>query len=205
MKPPIIGLVDDDAGMLQALERLLIPRGFQVHSFPSAEDFLIAYREKDLDCVVLDLSMPGLCGLHVQEHLRQSGNDLPVVFLSGAGDIPTTVRAIKGGAVNFLTKPVNSAELLNSLRLALIQAAKSRATRQEREALRERFALLTPRENEVLRHVIAGKLNKQIAADLGNSEQTVKIHRMRVTEKTGLHSVAELVRAANLLELDPAE
>jgi FixJ family two-component response regulator len=204
MNPATIGLLDDDPGMLHALERLLAGRGFRVCCFSSPDEFLGGYRAAGLDCVVMDLAMPGTGGLEVQERLRKAGAVLPVVFLSGEGDIPASVRAIKGGAVNFLTKPVDAAELLNALRLALIESAKSRAAEEQLAGLRERFGQLTAREREVLCHVITGKLNKQIAADLGISEQTVKIHRMRITEKTGLPSVAELVRAADRLQLDPA-
>ncbi len=204
MKRPAIGLVDDDTGMLQGLERLLAPKGFAIHVFPSGEDFLVSYREIALDCVVLDLALPGLGGFGIQEHLRKQGAGLPVIFLTGEGDIPASVRAIKAGAVNFLTKPVDAADLLNSLRLALIESARIRSGREEVSRLRHRFDQLSPRETEILRHVIAGKLNKQIASDLGICEQTVKIHRMRITEKTGLPSVAELVRAAGQLQLEPA-
>jgi FixJ family two-component response regulator len=204
MKPATIGLLDDDPGMLHALERLLACRGFQVRCFSSPDEFLRSYRSAGLDCVVMDLAMPGSSGLEVQERLRKSGACLPVVFLSGEGDIPASVRAIKGGAVNFLTKPVDATELINTLRLALIEKAKTQALEDETSGLRERFSQLTNRERDVLCHVITGKLNKQIAADLGISEQTVKLHRMRITEKTGLPSVAQLVRAADRLHLDPA-
>ncbi|MBK1880931.1 response regulator transcription factor [Luteolibacter pohnpeiensis] len=204
MKTPTIGIVDDDPGIVQSLGRLLTNRGFQVHGFHSAEEFLWNHREPALDCAVFDLEMPGLGGLELQEQLRKKGNLLPVVFLSGEGDIPSTVRAMKGGAINFLTKPVDAGELLNSLRLALIQRNRERLEAHEHAEIRGRFESLTPREQEVLRHVIAGRLNKQIAAELGISEQTVKIHRMHITEKTGLPSVAELVRAASDLHIEPA-
>jgi FixJ family two-component response regulator len=205
MNSGIIALVDDDPGMLKALARLLSGQGFAVRTFASAEEFLLGYRELQFDCAVFDLAMPGIDGIELQEILRRREVALPVIFLTGEGDIPATVRAIKGGALNFLTKPVDTAELLNMLRLALIEATKSRVGEAQLAGLRERFDLLSPREREVLRHVITGKLNKQIAADLGISEQTVKIHRMRITEKTGLPSVAELVRAADQLRLEPAE
>ncbi len=204
MNAATIGLLDDDPRMIQALHRLLASRGFQVRDFPSPEAFLLSYRSAELDCLVMDLAMPGTSGLEVQEHLRKAGARLPVVFLTGAGDIPASVRAMKGGASNFLTKPVDSSELINAIRLALIESAKSRAGESDLAGIRERFARLTTRETEVLRHVISGKLNKQIAHDLGICEQTVKIHRMRITEKTGLPSVAELVRAADRAGVQPA-
>ncbi len=204
MKTATIGIVDDDPGMLVAIERLLRGQGYVVRTFASAEEFLLGHREPHLDCAVLDLAMPGLGGLELQDQLRRNGALLPIVFLTGEGDIPASVRAIKAGAVNFLIKPVDAAEPFNALRLALIEGNRARAVEEELAGVRERFSLLTPLELEVLRHVISGKLNKQIAADLGVSEQTVKIHRMRITQKSGLPSVAELVRAAESLQIEPA-
>ncbi|MGC4014140.1 MAG: response regulator [Luteolibacter sp.] len=204
MNTPTIGLVDDDPGVLLSLERLLRGRGYRVRAFTSAEDFLTGYREAGLDCVVLDLAMPGQGGLEVQAELTRSCAALPVLFLSGEGDIPSTVKAVKGGAVNFLTKPADAGDLLNALRLALIESSRHQTEEKEFAELRKRFEKLSSREREILCHVIAGKLNKQIAVDLGISEQTVKIHRMRITEKTGLPSVAELVRATVHLDIRPA-
>jgi|UniRef100_UPI00378351CC FixJ family two-component response regulator len=201
---PTIGLVDDEPEMLRALRRLLLGEGFHVRTFGSAEDFLQQFTTASLDCVVLDVSMPGLGGLDVQERLNQAGAVLPVIFLTGRGDIPTSVRAIKAGAVNFLTKPVERAELLAALRVALTEGALRRAKEAELAEERARLALLTPRELEVLRHVIKGQLNKQIAADLGTSEQTIKVHRMHITEKMGIASVAELVHATARLGVLPA-
>ncbi len=199
-----IGLVDDDPGMLRALERLLSVHGYRVRTFRSAEEFLVGFRRSSLACAVLDLSMPGLDGLELQEALRTRGERLPVLFLTGQGDIPATVRAMKNGAITFLTKPVDETSLLNALRLALIESARLGAEHEELGLLRQSFERLTPRELEVLRHVIAGKSNKCIASDLGVSEQTVKVHRMHVTRKTALPSVAELVRAADRLGIRPA-
>ena len=199
-----IGLVDDEPGMLRALRRLLRAEGFEVRTFTSADDFLQHGASQPLDCLVLDVAMPGRCGLDLQEHLRRSGARLPIVFLTGQGDIPMSVRAIKAGAVNFLTKPVNDTQLLEAVRAAVAEAARSRSEDQELAGLRARLDQLTPRELEVLRHVIAGQLNKQIAAQLGTGEQTIKVHRMRITEKMGMPSVAELVRAAARLGIDPA-
>jgi FixJ family two-component response regulator len=202
---PIVGLIDDEPRMLRALQRLLTLEGFQVRTFASAEAFLVCPPEERVDCLVLDVSMPGLSGLDLQARLKQAGRSLPIVFLTGQGDIPMSVRAIQAGAINFLTKPVNDADLLDAVRAALIEAGRLQAEESELAGLRERLARLTPREHEVLRHVIAGKPNKQIAADLGTGEQTIKVHRMRVTEKLGMASVAELVRAASRLQIEPAE
>lgn len=200
---PTIGLVDDEPGMLRALRRLLVGEGFHVRTFGSAEDFLQQFATSALDCVVLDVSMPGLGGLDVQDRLNQTDTVLPVIFLTGQGDIPTSVRAIQAGAVNFLTKPVKLAELLAALRVALTEGALRRAKEAELAEERARLELLTPRELEVLRHVIAGRLNKQIAAALGTSEQTIKVHRMHITEKMGMASVAELVHATARLGILP--
>lgn len=203
MKSETIGLLDDDSGILRSLDRLLRGRGYQVRQFSSPQEFLGSHGEADLDCLILDLAMPGVDGLELQARLKQSGSSLPIIFLTGEGDIPSTVKAMKAGAVNFLTKPADIKELMNALRLALMENARHRADEEEIADLRGRFERLSPREGEILRHVIAGKLNKQIAADLGISEQTVKIHRMKITEKMGLPSVAELVRAAHQLHLEP--
>ncbi|MHB1308170.1 MAG: response regulator transcription factor [Limisphaerales bacterium] len=202
--PALIGLVDDEPGMRKALGRLLAAEGFAVRSYESATQFLERFAEDPVDCLVLDVSMPGLNGLDLQARLKQLGSRLPIVFLTGQGDIPMSVRAIKAGAVNFLTKPVHDADLLAAIRLALAESARQRAEAEAWSTLRARLERLIPRELEVLRHVIAGKLNKQIAADLGTGEQTIKVHRMRITEKMGLPSVAELVRAAERLGVKPA-
>ena len=204
MNSPTIAIVDDDPGVAKALNRLLSGRGFSVSTFASAETFLTDYRKSKFDCAIFDLSMPGVGGLELQETLRKEGSQLPVVFLTGEGDIPSAVTAMKGGAVNFLTKPVEAGQLFNALRLALIQRRQQQSEDRDIETMRERFSRLSPRESEVLTHVITGKLNKQIAADLKISEQTVKIHRMRITEKCELQSVAEIVRAAGILGIEPA-
>lgn len=205
MSPPAtIGVVDDDPGMLKALHRLLASEGYAVRTFDSADAFLRRPPEATVDCLLLDVSLPGLTGLELQEQLGRFGDRLPIVFLTGQGDIPMTVRALKAGAINFLTKPANDTELLDAVREAVAQAASLRAHDEGLTDDRTRLARLTPRELEVLRHVIAGKPNKQIAADLGTSEQTIKVHRMRVTSKLRLASVAELVRAADRLGIPPA-
>jgi len=195
--PPTIGIVDDDAGMRHALRRLLMAEGFRVHCWESAAELLADLPQNEPDCLILDIEMPGTSGLDLQDQLATGTGQLPVVFLTGTGDIPMSVRAMKAGAVNFLTKPVMDEDLLAAIRAALEIAANTKSAR-------ERFATLTPREQEVFTHVIAGKLNKQIAADLGTSEQTIKVHRMRITKKLEECSVAGLVRMAMLLRVTPA-
>lgn len=199
-----IGLVDDDPGILKSLGRLLTSRGFNVTKFSSAKVFLKDPELSNLDCVILDLSLPGKNGFEVQDQLSERGLNFPVIFLSGEGDIPSSVRAIKAGAINFLTKPVEASDLIETIDLALRESTGKRTKKHEVDCLKTKFESLTSRELEILRHVIAGKLNKQIAGDLGISEQTVKIHRMHITGKTGLPSVAELVRAAGELGHQPA-
>jgi len=193
-------LVDDEPGMLKALTRLLKAEGFTVQAFTSAKIFLESYHPETFSCLVLDVAMPGLNGLELQERLTRSGLLVPIVFLTGHGDIPMSVQAIKAGAVDFLTKPVRDSELLRAVRTALQRAAEQRELISEVARLRQRHASLTPRESEVMTQVVAGRLNKQIAADLGTGEHTVKVHRARVMEKMGVESVADLVRAAGRLE-----
>jgi FixJ family two-component response regulator len=200
-----IGLVDDEPGMLRALTRLLRMKGFSVRAFESPKVFLAGLADVRLDCVVLDVGMPELNGLDLQVRLKILGARLPIIFLTGQGDIPMSVRAIKAGAVNFLTKPVEEEELLAAVHAALVEGERDRAKNKLLAGLQARMERLTPRELEVLRHVITGKLNKQMAADLGVGEMTIKIHRMRITEKMGLVSVAELVRAAQRLGIAPAD
>ena len=200
---PIVYLLDDEPEMVKALTRLLRAEGFQVQGFSSAREFLAHARQPGPACLVLDAAMPDIDGLEVQERLHQIDAALPIVFLTGRGDIPMSVRAIKAGAENFLTKPVNAAELLPAIRAALQRAAEQQSEREELAALRARLACLTPREREVLGHVIAGKMNKQIAAELGTGEQNIKVHRGRLMRKLGLRSVAELVRLAERLGVPP--
>ena len=195
----IVYVVDDEAGMRKALTRLLRSEGFDVRAFASARDFLAAFRSEETACLVLDVTMPGLDGMELQRRLTHADVLVPIVFLTGKGDIPMSVRAIKAGAVDFLTKPVNDADLLRAVRAALQQAENRKAAHATAAALAARFASLTPREREVMAHVVAGKLNKQIAADLGTSEQTIKVHRGRVMEKMGVEWLADLVRAAERL------
>ena len=173
---------------------MLRASGFAVKTFASAEEFL-SQTELDVPgCVLVDLQMPGLSGLDLQEALSKAGHTLPVIFLTGHGDIPTTVRAMRRGAEDFLTKRAPKEDLLNAVKRALDRDALERAKRAQLEGLRARFAALTPREGEVLKHVVQGKLNKQIAYDLGIHERTVKLHRTSITTKLGVYSVAELTK-----------
>ncbi len=197
-------LVDDEPELRQALIRLLKAEGLEVEGFGSAPDFLARVTADTTGCLVLDLSMPGLDGLELQERLTATDAKLGIVFLTGHGDIPTSVRAIKAGALDFLTKPVRRDDLVRAVRAALDHAGAQHAAAAANAALRSRYGQLTPREREVFTHVIAGKLNKVIAADLGTTEQTIKVHRARVMEKLAVDSVAGLVRAAQQLGVPPA-
>lgn len=194
-------ILDDEPGMLKALMRLLKAEGFTVQAFTSAKAFLESYSPETLSCMVLDVAMPELNGLELQEHLTRSGLLLPIVFLTGHGDIPMSVQAIKAGAVDFLTKPVKDADLLRAVRAALQRAVEQRELILEIASLRQRYNSLTPRESEVMALVVAGHLNKQIAADLGTGEHTIKVHRARVMEKMGFEALADLVRAGERLGL----
>jgi FixJ family two-component response regulator len=193
--PGMVYLLDDEPGMVKAVTRLLRARGFEVKGFTSAASFFEAYRPGSDSCLILDVAMPELDGLHLQRRLTHDGILLPIVFLTGRGDIPMSVRAMKAGAVDFLTKPVKDVDLLRAVRAALARAAEQRET----ATISARLTRLTPREREVMEHVIAGKLNKQIAFDLGTGEQNIKIHRGRMMQKMGLVSVADLVRIAEKL------
>ena len=198
MSNPTVYLLDDEPGMVKAVTRLLRARGFEVQGFTTPSSFLDAYRPGSDSCLVLDVAMPELDGLHLQRRLTHDGILLPIVFLTGHGDIPMSVRAMKAGAVDFLTKPVKDTDLLRAVRAALVRAAEQ----HEIAVISGRLSRLTPREREVMKHVIAGKLNKQIAFDLGTGEQNIKIHRGRVMHKMGIESVADLVRIAEKLGID---
>ena len=198
-----IFLVDDEPSVLRGLSRLLRSAGWPSAMFSSAAEFLNRFDPAAAGCLVLDVSMPELDGLELQRRLTEKGCLLPIIFLTGHGDIPTSVRAMKAGAVDFLTKPVRDEDLLKAVRLAVDKDRASRHHRAETLAIEERIATLTPREMEVLLLVVSGKLNKQIAADLGTVEKTIKVHRARVMEKMGADSLAELVRLASRAALTP--
>jgi FixJ family two-component response regulator len=189
-------LVDDDAGVLKALSRLLRTKGYVTQSHTSPQEFLAHHDAKVPGCAVLDVSMPDLDGLALQKALMDGGSQRPVIFLTGTGDIPTSVRAMKAGAIDFLTKPVHDMTLLDAIARAEQEDAESRQTEAELTSIEAKIATLTPREREVMTHVVAGRLNKQIAGDLGTVEKTIKVHRSRMMEKLGVRTVADLVRMA---------
>ena len=186
-------LVDDDPSVLKGVSQLLRSAGLETQAFDSPTAFLRSIDREAVGCAILDLTMPGLDGLALQRELSSRGIDLPVVFLTGHGDIPKSVRAIKGGAEDFLTKPVDDETLLRAVRQGLEADRARRRARRELADAHRRFGALTSREREVLNGVVQGRLNKQIASDLGISEKTVKVHRGRVMEKMDVPSLAELV------------
>jgi len=189
-------VVDDDVSFLRSVSRLLKASGFQVVIHNSAAEFLAMLKPEATGCVVSDLRMPGMDGMGLQEALAKKGNPLPILFLSGHGDIPATVQAMRRGAEDFLTKQAPQADLIAAVKRALARNKQARLERERLRTLRQPFQLLSEREREVLRHVLQGKLNKQIAADLGIHERTVKLHRSHITAKLRVHSVAELTRMA---------
>jgi FixJ family two-component response regulator len=191
-------LVDDDPSVRNALKRLIRSAGYEVQAFASARDFLDCWRadEEGRGCLILDVRMPGLSGLGLQHHLQAANALLPIIFITGHGDIPMSVQAMKQGAVDFLPKPVKDKLLLNAIEQALERSAREHAAHEEIDDIRRRLDTLTPRELEVLRLVVTGMLNKQIAYQLGTVEKTIKVHRARVMEKMEVQSLAELVRLA---------
>jgi len=191
---PTVFIVDDYAPVRSSISRLLRAAGFAVAAFASAQDFLAQYDSSVWGCLILDLAMPALNGLELQHILAKAGSLLPIIFLTGTADIPKSVQAMKHGASDFLTKPVNDEDLLAAVRVAIQKDRDRRREQTELSEIRTRLATLTPREREVLEYVVAGKLNKQIAGDLGTVEQTIKVHRARAMQKMRVQSVAELVR-----------
>ena len=195
---PTVYLVDDDKMVRKALVRLLSAAGYRAESYASAKGFLDHHDSSVHGCAVLDLRLEGMDGFAIQEHLLSGPTVRPIVFLTGHGDIPSSVRAIKGGAVDFLTKPVEVKSLLSAVEAALERDLATRGETKDRDKTSARLASLTPRESEVLTHVVAGRRNKQIAADLGVAEKTIKVHRGRMMKKMGAQTVADLVRVVTL-------
>lgn len=203
--PPLIFVVDDDASIRRALSRLIRAMDMNVEAFGEAEQVIERLAANPPGCILLDLQMPGLTGLELQSELASRGIRTPVVFISGHGDVPSSVTAMKMGACDFLTKPIDEQNVLAAIQNALALDARRRIEQSERDIVNERVSQLTPREFEVLRHIIAGKLNKQIAFDLGTGEKTIKVHRARVLAKMQAGSVAELTRLAARAGITPAE
>ncbi len=195
-------VVDDDASVRKGLGRLLASAGYDVHTCESADAFLADPPIVSPGCLVLDVTMPGLNGLELQQAILERAWVLPIVFITGRGDVPASVRAMKAGAVDFLTKPVDADDLLAAVARAIERGEVDRAMRDEVRALRTRFDTLTVREKEVMSLVVSGLLNKQVAGDLGIAEKTIKVHRSRVMQKMQAGSLADLVRAATRLGLD---
>lgn len=199
----IVFVVDDDASVRRGLARLLRSAGYKVKVFESARMFLEREPYEGVCCLVVDLRMPGMTGIELQERLEHTRQKLPLIFLSGHGDVPVSVQAMKGGAVDFLTKPVDDKQLLAAIGVAFDQHRQQLLAAVETSVIRQRVATLTARELETLKWIIAGFLNKQIAYELGIAEKTVKVHRARIMEKMGVSSVAELVRQCAIAGIQP--
>jgi FixJ family two-component response regulator len=203
--PELVGVVDDDQSVRRGLRRLLKSAGYAAETFASAEDYLAREIFEGPTCLILDVRMPGLNGLGLQEELEARGGCEQIVFITGHGDVPTATQAMKMGAVDFLMKPFDGNELIEAAKKALLRGKDCLRKRAERRAARSLIDKLTPREFEVLRFVIIGLLNKQIAAELNTAEKTVKVHRGRVMEKLGVTSVPDLVRLSQTAGVSPAD
>jgi FixJ family two-component response regulator len=201
----VVFVVDDDSSVREAIKSLIKSVGLRVETFETAQQFLGSKRPEVPGCVVLDVRLPGLSGLDLQRELAANDIQLPIIFITGYGDIPMSVTAMKAGALEFLTKPFRDQDLLDAIQKALERDRAARRQRMEIAELRDRFDGLTSREREVMRLVVAGLLNKQIAGELGNSEITVKIHRGQVMKKMGAGSLAELVRMTEKLGISAAK
>ena len=204
MNEPTVFIIDDDLSIRKGLTRLVKATGFNAESYESATDFLDSGKCLEHGCIILDVHMPEMTGPELQEKLVNTGCSMPIIFLSAHGDVPTTTRAMKKGAVDFLTKPVNVDELLTAIDVSLAQDLENRAQSEETSSIIEKIKQLTPREHEVMTYVITGMLNKQIAGEMEISEETVKIHRGRVMQKLGIVSVAQLVRLCEKAGISPA-
>jgi FixJ family two-component response regulator len=190
----IVFVVDDDLSVREGLERLLHAAGWEVETFPSAQEFL-AHRKEDIpSCLVLDVGLPGLSGLDLQKRILEANREIPIVFITGHKDVPTSVRAMKAGAVEFLVKPFSEDDLLDAIRQAIKRDQSARYQNAQMQDLWRRYELLTPREREVMQKVVSGLLNKQVAAELGTSEITIKVHRGQVMQKMQANSLVDLVR-----------
>jgi RNA polymerase sigma factor (sigma-70 family) len=198
----MVFVVDDDPGLRQSLARLIRSAGMEVKTFASPQELLDQGPPSGPGCLVLDVHLPGLNGLELQQELAARKICTPIIFITGQGDIPTSVKAMKGGAIDFLTKPFKATDLLTGIQEAFKKDRQFRTTQVETEAIQDRVHSLTPREREVLNLVVTGLMNKQIAAELGASEKTIKVHRSRVMRKMQVASVADLVRAAERVKAE---
>lgn len=198
-EPAVVFVVDDDAGVRVGTRSLLASMGFEVQTFESASEFLGSKRPEVPSCLVLDVRLPGLSGLDLQRELVASGTSIPIIFITGHGDVPMSVEAMKGGAVEFLTKPFRDQQLLEAVQHAVARDRVEREKRAEVAEVRRRYESLTPRERDVMVRVVAGRLNKQIAFELGTAEITVKLHRAQVMQKMQVESLAALVQLAERL------